>query len=54
MSRPLKLTEPKRAEAVRRYRLWFENRPKRICAELGIHNRTLNGYVRRKESGTVR
>lgn len=52
--RPRALTKEQQASAVRRYRAWQNNRPKRICQDLGISRNTLDEYVRRTKHGSIR
>jgi hypothetical protein len=52
--RPRQLTQAQQASAVRRYRAWQNNRPKRICEDLGISRNTLLEYIRRTNNGAIR
>lgn len=46
VGRKPKLTPERAAELRRRYRLWYENRPKRLCAVFDVDSTTLANYVR--------
>jgi len=43
--RPRLLNDEQAAEAVRRHKLWRENMPRKICADLGISPKTLHAYL---------
>lgn len=55
MTGKVKLTPEKRAEALRRWRLFNENRPYKIAMDLGIHVETLSRLIhgrRRKKKAS--
>lgn len=48
MARVRKLTPAQCVEIRRRHRLWRENLPKRICADYGVSNQTMQRVVQGK------
>lgn len=54
LGRKRRLTAEQVAELRRRYQLWHQNVPQRLCSEFGITRRTLRHYVlgRHKETTT--